>query len=138
MPVTIDVVKQLTVDYQAWKENRISEEQLQQLNIMPIDANTGLVWWQVRRCPPRAAPSPIVPRVASLCLPRPIPRRVIVCAVPRRARAASCFVCLAWRVIVPPPVAAVARLLTRVYFGGRRSDAGAGGGRGGGARRRRW
>ena len=65
VPVTIDVVKQLTVYYQAWKENRISEEQLQQLNDMPIDANTGLVWWQwIERqngiwahWPPRAKPA---------------------------------------------------------------------------------
>ena len=65
VPVTIDVVKQLTVYYSAWKENRISEEQLQQLNDMPIDANTGLVWWQwIERqngiwahWPPRAKPA---------------------------------------------------------------------------------
>ena len=85
VPVTIDVVKQLTVYYQAWKENRISEEQLQQLNNMPIDANTGLVWWQVRRCPPRATPSPHLAacRVALFAAPRSAPRHRS-----RRARAA--------------------------------------------------
>ena len=75
VPVTIDVVKQLTVYYQDWKENRISEEQLQLLNNMPIDANTGLVWWQVRRCPPRATPSPHLAacRVALFAAPHSAP-----------------------------------------------------------------
>ena len=45
--------------------NQLNEEQLQQLNDMPIDANTGLVWWQwIERqngiwahWPPRAKPA---------------------------------------------------------------------------------
>jgi hypothetical protein len=129
VPVTIDVVKQLTVYYQAWKENRISEEQLQQLNNMPIDANTGLVWWQVRRCPPRATPSPHLAacRVALFAAPHSAPRHRSRRAAPAPAPRLASFV---WHGGSPRPLplAAAARFLTRVLFLGSALGRGAGGG----------